>query len=147
MKHVFLAVAFMTLFGSFSYGQKMTNEQTLMKMEQEMSEAIIKNDMSVWDKYSADNAVFTDPGGSVMTKAQSVAMFKSGDLKIESTKIDDMKVQMFGDTAIVTYKTTDKLSWKGKDMSGEYRWTDVFAKVGGKWKIIASQGTPVMKPM
>ena len=147
MKRLFLAVAFVMLVGSVSFGQKMTTEQTLMKMEQEMADAIVKNDTSVWDKYSADNSVFTDPGGMLMNKAETMAMFKSGDLKIESTKISDMKVQVYGKTAIVTYKTDDKLTWKGKDMSGEYRWTDVFAKMGGKWKLVASQGTPVMKPM
>jgi ketosteroid isomerase-like protein len=147
MKHVFLAVAFMTLFGSFAMGQKMTVEQTLMKMEQEMADGIVKKDISAWDKYTAPNAVLTDPGGSVGTKAETLAMFKSGDITIESSKIDDMKVQMFGETAIVTYKTTDKVTVKGKDMSGEYRWTDVFAKVGGKWMIIAGHGTPIMKPM
>ncbi len=145
MKNLCLAIAFVMLFGSLAYGQKMTTEQTLMKMEQEMADAIVKGDTSVWDKYSADNSVFTDPGGILMNKAQSMAMFKSGDLKIESTKIDDMKVQMFGNTAIVTYKTTDKGKYKTTDISGEYRWTDVFAKVGGKWKLIAGQGTPIMK--
>lgn len=145
MKNLCFAIAVMMLFGSLAYGQKMTTEQTLMKMEQEMADAIVKGDTSVWDKYSDANSVFTDPGGMMMNKAQSVAMFKSGDLKIESTKIADMKVQMFGNTAIVTYRTTDKGTYKGKDISGEYRWTDVFAKMGGKWKLVAGQGTPIMK--
>lgn len=147
MKRLFLTVAFLMLVGSVSFGQKMTTEQTLMKMEQEMADAIVKNDTSVWDKYSADTSVFTDPGGMLMTKAEGIAMFKAGDLKVESTKISDMKVQTYGKTAIVTYKTDDKLTWKGKDMSGEYRWTDVFSKMGGKWKLVASQGTRVMKMM
>lgn len=145
MKNLCIAIAFMMLFGSLAYGQKMTTEQTLMKMEQEMADAIVKGDTTVWDKYSADNASFTDPGGMMMTKAQSIAMFKSGDLKLESTKMHDTKVQMFGDTAIVTYGSTDKGTVKGKDISGEYRWIDVFTKMGGTWKLVASQGTPVMK--
>ena len=145
MKNLCLAIAFMMLFGSLAYGQKMTTEQTLMKMEQEMADAIVKGDMSVWDKYSDANSVFTDPGGVLMNKAESMAMFKSGDLKIESTKIEGMKVQMFGNTAIVTYTTTDKGMYKTTDISGQYRWTDVFAKIGGKWKLIAGQGTPIMK--
>ena len=145
MKNLCLAIAFMMLFGSLAYGQKMTTEQTLMKMEQEMADAIVKNDTSVWDKYSVDNAVFTDPGGVLMTKAQSIATFKSGVLKIESTKIHDMKVQMFGNTAIVTYASTDKGMVMGKDISGEYRWIDVFTKIGGKWKLVAGQGTAVAK--
>lgn len=145
MKSLFLAVAFMMLFGTLAYGQKMTTEQTLMKMEQEMADAILKGDTSVWDKYSDAKSVFTDPTGMMMNKAQSMAMFKSGDLKFESMKMDNMKVQMFGNTAIVTYTSMDKGTYKGRDISGEYRWTDVFTKVGGKWKLVAGQGTPIMK--
>jgi len=77
-------------------------------------------------------------------KAQAIALFKSGDLKLESSKIDGMKVQMFDKTAVVTYTTMDKGMFKGRDISGQYRWTDVFVKMGGKWKMVASQGTPVM---
>lgn len=145
MKNLFLAITLMMLFGSLAYGQKMTTEQTLMKMEQEMADAIVKGDTTVWDKYSADNASFTDPGGMMMNKAQTLAMFKSGDIKIVSTKMHDMKVQMFGDTAIVTYGSTDKGMVKGQDISGEYRWMDVFVKIGGKWKLVAGQGTSVSK--
>ncbi len=146
MKKLFLAITLMMMFGSLAYGQKkMTVEQTIMKMEQEMTDAVIKGDMSVYDKYAVDNAAFTDPGGMLMNKAQSMAAFKSGDLKIESSKIDGMKVQMFGDTAIATYTTTDKGMYKGRDISGQYRWTDVFVKMGGKWKLVAGQGTPIMQ--
>ena len=123
----------------------MTTEQTLMKMEQEMADAILKGDTSVWDRYSDANSVFTDPTGMMMNKAQSMAMFKSGDLKFESIKMDNMKVQMFGNTAIVTYTSMDKGTYKGRDISGEYRWTDVFTKMGGKWKLVAGQDSPIMK--
>jgi ketosteroid isomerase-like protein len=145
MKKLFIAFAFMMLFGSLTYGQKMTIEQTLMKMEQEIADAIVKSDTSVFDKYVADNGTFTDPGGMLMSKAQTMAMFKSGDLKLESIKIEGMKVQMFGNTAVVTYTTMDKGMYKDKDISGQYRWTDVFVKMSGKWKLVAGQGTPIMQ--
>ncbi len=146
MKKLFVAIALMMVFGSLAYGQKkMTVEETIMKMEQEMTDAFIKGDTSVFEKYGADNATFTDPGGMMMNKAQTMAMFKSGDLKLESSKIDGMKVQMFGNTAVVTYRSTDKGMYKGRDISGQYSWTDVFVKMGGKWKLVAGQGTPIMK--
>jgi hypothetical protein len=44
---------------------------------------------------------------------------------------------------VVTYGTTDKGSYKGKDISGNYRWTDVFVKRNGRWQIVAGQGTRV----
>ena len=96
-----------------------------------------------FDKYAADNTAFTDPGGMSVNKAQLMAMFKSGELKIESSKIDDMKVQMFGNTAIVAYRTTDKGKFKTQVIDGQFRWTDTFVKMGGKWMMVATQGTPI----
>lgn len=146
MKRIFIFTTLMFLFASFAFGQKkMTVEQTLMDIEQEMADAIVRNDMSVFEKHVADNGSFIDPGGMSMSKSQTMAMFKSGDLKIESSKVDDMKVQMFGDTAIVTYRTTDKGKFKTQDINGQFRWTDVFVKMNGKWKMVASQGTPIMQ--
>jgi len=45
------------------------------------------------------------------------------------------------DMAIVTYRSTDKGTYDGHDLSGQYRWLDVFAKRGGTWQCIVSQGT------
>ena len=49
-----------------------------------------------------------------------------------------MKVRAYGDTAVVTYVTTDKGKFKGQDISGRYRWTDVFVRRGGTWQIVAA---------
>jgi len=118
-------------------------EQSLMHIEQEMDDAVVKGDTSASERYLSDNCVITDPGGIVMDKTRSISDLKSGDLKIESSKLEDMKVQVYGNTAVVTYGTTDKGTYKGKDISGKYRWTDVFVKRNGRWQIVADQATRV----
>jgi ketosteroid isomerase-like protein len=147
-----LAVAVLTI-TTFSVGLGQTKEksnkqsgnveQTLMHIEQELDDAVVKGDTSPSEKYLADNSTFTDPGGMVMDKARNIDDFKSGNLKIGSSKLEDMKVQVYGNTAVVTYGTTDKGTYKGKDISGNYRWTDVFVKRNGRWQIVAGQGTRV----
>jgi hypothetical protein len=60
--------------------------------------------------------------------------------------LSEMKVQVTGpDMAVVVYRTTDKGAYKGKDVTGEYRWLDVFVKRGGKWQIAIDQGTQIAK--
>ena len=120
-------------------------EQALKSIEQEMLDALLKGDSSANERYIASDAVFTMPDGEVVDKTRLNADLKSGALKMQSSTFNDMKVRVHGDTAIVTYGTTDKGAYKGRDISGHYRWTDVFMVRNGKWQLIAGQGTQVQK--
>jgi ketosteroid isomerase-like protein len=146
------AVAVMAIFTSsfaVAMGQMASDDvkQNLMRMEQEDTQAFIKGDTAVIDRDVADSMAFTAPDGSTSTKADTISSIKSGDLKFESSVLSDFKVMQYGDTAVVTYTSTDKGSYKGQDISGTFRWTDVWVKHGGKWQCVASQGTPVMAMM
>jgi hypothetical protein len=55
----------------------------------------------------------------------------------------DVNVRVMRNVAIVQGMDDEKSSYKGKDGSGTYSWTDVFEKRGGKWVAIASQVTKV----
>ena len=116
-----------------------------MRIERELLNAVLKGDPSANERYMADTFVFTGPDGMVENKAQSIADLKSGDLKLQSASLDGAKVQVYGDTAVVTYSSNDKGTYKGKDISGKTRWTDVFVNQNGRWQLVASQGTKVLK--
>ena len=118
-------------------------EAVLMKIERDAAAALMKKDFAGFAGVFSEDAVFTGPDGAVQTKAQLLADLKAGSLVIESTVISDMKVRVFGESAVVTYTTTDKGKYKGRDISGRYRWTDTFVRRGGKWQVVAGQGTPI----
>lgn len=81
----------------------------------------------------------------VSNKAQGLADLKSGAAKIDSFVLGELKVRVYGDTAVVNGTDTEKSSYKGKDTSGQYSWTDVFVKQGGAWKAVNSHVTKVVK--
>lgn len=146
MKKIIIFTALMLLFSAVGFGQqKMTVEQTLEKIEKDVAAGLVKGDTSVFTTYFAENAVVTDPGGMMMTRAESITIFKSGDLKFETMMVDDVKVRLYGNTAIVTYTSADKGTFKGQAFTGKHRWTDTFVKMKGKWLIVAAQGTPIME--
>lgn len=120
-------------------------EQAVMRIERELLNAVLKGDPSANERYLADTYVFTGPDGTVENKAQAIADLKSGDLKLQSASLDGPKVQVYGDTAIVTYSSNDKGTYKGKDISGKTRWTDVFVNQNGRWQVVASHGCMLPK--
>jgi ketosteroid isomerase-like protein len=120
-------------------------EQAVMRIERELLNAVLKGDASANERYLAGTYVFTGPDGSVEHKEQAIADLKSGDLKLKSASLDEAKVQVYGNTAVVTYSSRDKGTFKGKDISGTTRWTDVFVKQNGRWQLVASHGTMLPK--
>jgi ketosteroid isomerase-like protein len=147
MKLVFVVTMLSAALCSSAPGQskRADVEQTVMSIEKEMLDALLKGDSSALERYLADSYVSTGPDGSVEDKAQNIADLKSGDLKLQSATLDDPKVRVYGDTAIVTYASADKGTYKGKDITGKTRWTDVFVKRNGRWQLVASQGSRVVQ--
>ncbi len=70
---------------------------------------------------------------------------KAGNIKFETMNLDEMSVRMAGkDTAVVTGRATIKGNLKsGMDISGQYRFTDVWVKQEGRWQLMAWQATKV----
>jgi ketosteroid isomerase-like protein len=120
-------------------------EQAVMRIERELLNAIMKGDASASERHLANTYVFTAPDGTVQNKAQAVADLKSGALKLQSATLDGARVQVYGDTAIVTYSSNDKGTYKGRDISGKTRWTDVFVNQGGRWQVVAAHGCMLPK--
>jgi hypothetical protein len=119
-------------------------EQAVMVVERELLNAILKGDASANERYLADTYLFTGPDGTVEKKAQAIADLKSGDLKLQSASLDRAKVQVYGDTAVVTYSSNDKGPYKGKD-TRKTRSNDVFVNQNGLLATLGTQGTMLPK--
>jgi ketosteroid isomerase-like protein len=120
-----------------------TMEQELFKIELEWGKADVKADVAFLNGVLADDWTWTDPDGNVFTKARSLAMMKSGEDIISSCVSDNMEARIHGDAAVVTGHNTVRETMKGKDISGQYNWTDFFVKRNGRWLCLASIGSKV----
>ena len=118
-------------------------EKALLKIEAELVDALVRNDVAVFERHLGPTFTFVGPDGAVQDRAAWMTDMKSGAIKMASSANDEFKVQVNGKVAVVTYRSTDKGTYKGNDISGQYRWTDVFLKKGSHWLIVSSQGTPI----
>ena len=125
--------------------QAQSTEQTLKQLEHDWSQASLKKDFATLDKIMADDWVSIDFQGRTITKSETIASLKSGSPATQAAGIGQMKVRVFGDSAIVTGSDTEKSTLKGKAVIDKYLWTDVFVKRDGRWQAVASQSTKVAR--
>jgi ketosteroid isomerase-like protein len=114
------------------------------KMENAWAEADNKKDTAFLDGILADDWTYLGPSGPT-TKAQHLTELKSGGGGLEFETIADLKVRVFGETAVVTGSANQKSTDKGKDTSGHYVWTDVFVKRHGRWQAVNSQDSLIVQ--
>ena len=85
-----------------------------------------------------DDFVITFEDGSIYGKTGYLSYSASSSTVVTSVEISDMKVRMHGDTAVVTGIYHEK----GNDNRQAYdyhdRFTDVWMKKAGKWRLIAA---------
>ena len=120
-------------------------EDQIKKLEQGWAQATIKDGEAAEEQYEADDIVSVDPTGRVTDKAQDKKDLSSGDMKFQSIELTDLKVRVYGNTAVVTGVETMKATYKDQDMSGTYRYTDIWANRNGKWQVVGSQVTKVQQ--
>lgn len=119
-------------------------EQVIRRLEDESRVATLKNDAAVIDRLLADNWMNTNANGTVTTKAQLMALLKSGTFKIMSIENDDVLVRVYGDAAIVTGRSTSRREGEeGTAVTRQVRFTRVWAKLAGRWQVVAAQTTPI----
>lgn len=119
-------------------------EQSLKDLELQWNEAFKNRDGDALDRILDDQFIFTDDDGQVLNKSQYVDSVMRA-IKIESYKLDDVTVRVFGDTGVVVGRWSGKFTVDGKDSSGEFRYTDTFVRRLGGWRVVASQDTRIPK--
>lgn len=147
MKNV-LAVAVLCVVSlSLAAGKSATTvEDEIKKLEQDWAQATVKSGATAVDQYEADDILTTDPSGRVTDKAQDKTDLSSGNLKFESMELSDMTVHVYGDTAVAAGTNNLHGTYKGQDISGEYRFTDTWVKRNGKWQVVARGDSTVGGP-
>ncbi len=153
MKRLALAVGLTVTFLVFSartqappQTQAGSDEQELIKIENDWLQAFFANDDAFAGRFLADDYMGTDEHGEVKNKAREIAEIKAGAHLSISGELDNVKVRVYGDAAVVTGRRVMKGTFEGKEYRSPYLWTDVFIKRGGRWQCVASHVSRAIRP-
>lgn len=121
-----------------------TDVKAIEKIEQDLASAHLHSDVATLDRLTADGFMYGHAGGgpggpetgSLEPKAKWLA--RLGQSKIERFDTTDLKVQVFGDTAMAYGNTHMVIAGKGGAPGSEshLRFTRVYMREGGQWKLV-----------
>jgi ketosteroid isomerase-like protein len=110
-------------------------------LEMQWRDAVVGNNVTQMDHLLADDYIGISANGLVETKAQVLALRKAGTMRISELNLSDLKVRVYGDTAVVTSRASLAGTNGQSDISGNYRYTRVYNRRLGQWKIVSFEAS------
>ena len=120
-------------------------ENKLLILERMWNEAQVNRDSAALDALVASRFVNTEWDGQVSDKQRFLADIKDPLFKPSSLTIQDVKMNFFGDTAIVTGTYHAQGAYHGKPFDHVGRFTDTWVLDSGKWQCVASHTSLIKK--
>jgi len=120
-------------------------DQEFLDLDRGWVAAYLQGNTELFDRIWTAGFIFTFPFGHFITKEQEIADIKSGDLAFESLSTGGMTVNVYGKTAVMAGRFKMKGQYKGRDISGQYNYTNILGKQQECWQIVASHAAPVAR--
>ena len=118
-------------------------EEELLKLEKEFAETIMRNDLEGLGRIVADDWIIIDPNGEIVNRARFFEVIKSGSLTHDMMESEDLRVRVYGDSAVVTALIRTKGKFMGQEFSTQERATDAFVRRDGRWRCVLTHLTRV----
>ena len=112
-------------------------------LEAQWRSALMQNDVATINRLLADDYLGINPNGTLETKADALALRRAGTTKISSIDPINMKVRVYGDTAVVTSQVQLEGHDGDRDISGRYHYTRVYSHRSGEWKVVSFEASRV----
>jgi ketosteroid isomerase-like protein len=130
-----LCLGFMAALPSYSQAGD-ADKRTFIKLQHDWAEARKKGDVAFLENFYAKEFTVGTANGTESSRAQDLEMFSSGDMKPTVIKDDQMKVYIYGNTALVTGVEHVEGTYKGHAGLFDTRFANVFVYRDHRWQLV-----------
>ena len=120
-------------------------ENEVLQVEQSRDQALQQRDVALLDKIYSDELVFVNTRGQKFTKAQRLADLGAGKVEYFSYNQEGFSYHVYGDTVVMTGRTSSVVKFQGRVNKIPRLFTNVYVKIGGQWRLVAHQATPIVE--
>jgi hypothetical protein len=115
----------------------------ILACEEELRQAQLSGDVTALDRLLDDELVFTALDGSVVGKADDLALHRSGKLRINRMDPGERHHLRLGTVVVVSVRMEAAAVIEGVEMTGPLRYTRVWHEVAGGWRVVAGHMSAV----
>lgn len=114
----------------------------LTDIQQQLAKAWLAGDRATIERIIAPEWSLTGPDGQMSTRSDVVRdVFETRTHRIIALTVDDVRVKVFGDAAVVTGRTHGQGESAKTPYDVVIRFTDMFVRRGGRWQAVASHAS------
>ena len=117
----------------------------LTKQATAWDKAIVAKDRAAIEANMSDDFRQIGGNGEVETKRSFVDDRVAPDLQIDPYTVEEFEVRVYGDAALLTGRMRISGRYQGKPIAGHYRYTDIYVRRDGRWKVVSVQLTRMPK--
>ena len=118
-------------------------EQEIIGQNAEWVRAARSADARALERLLDDDFTLTTADGERLGKKQYIAELTSGARKLAALTPEGHQTRVHGSGAVLAHGGSIAGEYKGRDLSGRYRWTHFYARRGRRWRCVATQVTRV----
>jgi Domain of unknown function (DUF4440) len=118
-----------------------SDQEVLIELERKWDAAFHSQDAAFIETVLADEFIATYGDGSRGDKAKELALARTFDQQVDSSRLDDFIVKVYRDTAVVWFTQYLVGPVQGKPTEVQYQYMDVWVVRDGRWQAVASQST------
>ena len=117
------------------------NVKAIAELDKKRMQAMVAKDYAFLGEVLAEDLIYTHSSARLDTRASLIGNMQSGSTVYTSVEPSDVKGQDLGDAVVLTGVARIEVNSGGNAMAFGVRFTDVYAKRGGKWQMVAWQST------
>jgi ketosteroid isomerase-like protein len=118
-------------------------QKQIEALELQWRDAVLQGDVATLDRLLADDYVGITASGLLQSKQQMLDRMRSGTVTVKKLDISEVKVNVHGETAVVTCRAEVTATQNGVEHTNVNRYTRVYERRAGVWKIVNFEGTRI----
>ena len=149
MKRILIAAALLSLASlpaaAQSQAKQSKAEREILALNREWADAMVRADRAALERIFSDDLIVTSGDGTLRDKKGEIGDGGS-EIKTYFFNTEDLRVRVYKGAAVITGHARWRINYQGRDIDNERRYTCVYAKERGRWRMVAMHLTRIAAP-